>query len=196
MTTEHPFRRIAARACGTRSFRHSVRRVRLPRRFPVAGPLPSIPSARDGAGRHGSSRLLTPLFGDFSGTMGPSDFPRSCIVGVRPKTSRRGLPGNPGRANAGPPGSRARCFRTCTGSPTARGPVVPRDSGTPDVAFRISLQRRHPGGRCLSRLNTRPVRTPVNASRTPLRTPTHDSGPSWAANPSTYDSFIHYTSPV
>ncbi len=48
----------------------------------------------------------------------------------------------------------------------------------------------------LSRLNTRPARTPVNASPLPLRTATHDSGPLWAANPSTYDSFIHNTSPV
>ncbi|MBU0641457.1 MAG: hypothetical protein KKB50_21565, partial [Planctomycetes bacterium] len=69
-------------------------------------------------------------------------------------------------------------------------------AGVAGVAFRPLLQRRHPGGRLLSRLNTRPARTPVNASPTPLRTPTHDSGPSWAANPSTYDSFIHYTLPV
>ncbi len=48
----------------------------------------------------------------------------------------------------------------------------------------------------LSRLNTRPARTPVNASPLPLRTATHDSGPLWAANPSTYDSCIHNTSPV
>src|SRR6266571_2511239 len=44
----------------------------------------------------------------------------------------------------------------------------------------------------LSRLNTRPARTPVNASRTAA----HDSGPAWAANPSPYDSFIRNTSPV
>ena len=48
----------------------------------------------------------------------------------------------------------------------------------------------------LSRLNTRPARTPVNASPVPLRAATHDSGPLWAANPSTCDSFIHNTSPV
>ena len=48
----------------------------------------------------------------------------------------------------------------------------------------------------LSRLNTRPARTPVNASRLPSRTATHDSGPLWVASPSTYDSFIHNTSPV
>ena len=48
----------------------------------------------------------------------------------------------------------------------------------------------------LSRLNARPARAPVNASHLPSRAVTHDSGPSWVANPSTYDSFIHYTSPV
>ena len=48
----------------------------------------------------------------------------------------------------------------------------------------------------LSRLNTRPARTPVNASPLPSRAVTHDSGPLWVANPSTYDSFIHNTSPV
>src|ERR1700733_12553753 len=49
---------------------------------------------------------------------------------------------------------------------------------------------------CLSRLNTRPVRSPVNASTPLLRAAPHDSGPVWIATPSPYDSFIHYTSPV
>src|SRR5690606_20243767 len=48
----------------------------------------------------------------------------------------------------------------------------------------------------LSRLNTRPARTPVNASTPPLRAAPHDSGPVWVANPSPYDSFIHNTLPV
>src|SRR5208282_839795 len=48
----------------------------------------------------------------------------------------------------------------------------------------------------LSRLNTRPAPTPVNASTIPSRESPHDSGPLWVASPSTYDSFIHYTSPV
>jgi len=48
----------------------------------------------------------------------------------------------------------------------------------------------------LSRLTTRPARSPVNASRPPLRAPAHDSGPVWVATPSPCDSFIHYTSPV
>ena len=48
----------------------------------------------------------------------------------------------------------------------------------------------------LSRLNTRPARTPVNASTLSLRGAPHDSGPLWVAKPSAYDSFIHNTSPV
>lgn len=45
-----------------------------------------------------------------------------------------------------------------------------------------------PRSKFLSRLDTRPVRIPVIASPLPLRATTHDSGPLWAANPSTYDS--------
>src|SRR2546426_731468 len=51
-------------------------------------------------------------------------------------------------------------------------------------------------GSLISRLNTRPVPSPVNASRSPLRTLTHDSGPAWLATPSPHDSFIHCTAPV
>jgi len=194
--TTRSFQRIGVETCDTRSIRRCVRRVRLTRRFPLAGSLPSIPSAGGGSGRLQSSRLPTPLFGDSPGAMGPSDFPHPYIIGVRPKTSRCGLSGFPERADVGSPGSHARCFRACTGSPTARGPDASRNCGTPGVAFRISLLRRHPGGLSVSRLNTRAARTPVNASPTSLRTTTHNSGPSWAANPSTYDSFIHNTSPV
>src|SRR2546426_599388 len=51
-------------------------------------------------------------------------------------------------------------------------------------------------GSLISRLHTRPVPPPVNASRSPLRTLTHDSGPAWLATPSPHDSFIHCTAPV
>src|SRR6266850_906921 len=49
---------------------------------------------------------------------------------------------------------------------------------------------------CLSRLNTRPARSPVNASTPPLRAAPHDSGPMWVATSHSYDFCIHYTSPV
>ena len=48
----------------------------------------------------------------------------------------------------------------------------------------------------LTRLNTRPARSLVNASTPPSRAAPHDSGPMWVATSQTYDSFIHYTSPV
>ena len=102
----------------------------------------------------------------------------------------------PARVDMGSPGSRARCFRTCTGSLTARGLTAPCDNGASGVAFRPVLRRRHPGVSVLSRLNTRPARTPVNASPLPLRATTHDSGPLWLAMPSTCGSFIHCTLPV
>jgi hypothetical protein len=48
----------------------------------------------------------------------------------------------------------------------------------------------------LSRLNTWPALSPVNASLTALQLQTHDSGPMWVANPSSYGTFIHYFPPV
>src|SRR5262249_17036912 len=51
-------------------------------------------------------------------------------------------------------------------------------------------------GFALSRLDTRPVLSPVNASRPSLRAPTHDSGPVWVATPSPCDSCIRTTSSI
>src|SRR6266436_6242199 len=48
----------------------------------------------------------------------------------------------------------------------------------------------------LTRLNTRPARSPVNASTLLLRAAPHDSGPMWVATSHSYDFCIHYTSPV
>src|SRR6267378_7781486 len=137
----HPISLTALSATPTRSsalgasVRLGVRDAFWWGRFPLARPLPSIPSA---AG-------CPALFGDFSGTVGRSDFPCSFIIGVCPWTSRC-VPGHiPSGVNAGSPGSHARCFRTCTGSLTARDSSTPRDIGAPDGAFRILLQRRRPG---------------------------------------------------
>jgi len=50
----------------------------------------------------------------------------------------------------------------------------------------LLLTASAPRRKVLSRLNTRPARTPVNASMLPSRTTPHDSGgPSWVAGPST-----------
>jgi len=48
----------------------------------------------------------------------------------------------------------------------------------------------------LTRLNTRPARSPVNASTPLLRAAPHDSGPMWVASSHSYEFCIHYTSPV
>ena len=77
--------------------------------------------------------------------MGLSDFPRPFIIGVRPSTSRCGLRFSLPQADAGSPGSRTRCFHTCSGSLTARDPSTPCESGAPGVAFRPYPRRRHPG---------------------------------------------------
>jgi len=103
--------------------------------FPLAGPLPSTPSAP----------VETGLFEGFPGTMGPSDFPCPCIIGVCPWTSRCGPRHHLPRAAKGSPGFRTGCLRACTGSLTARGPGASRGTDAPGVAFRISLLRRHPG---------------------------------------------------
>src|SRR5450755_107242 len=41
--------------------------------------------------------------------------------------------------------SRLERSRTCTGSPTPRGPTTTRENAAADVAFRAKEQRRHPG---------------------------------------------------
>jgi len=48
----------------------------------------------------------------------------------------------------------------------------------------------------ISRLNTQPALSPVNASPTLLRAPPHDSGSSWLARPLTFETFIQYNLPV
>ena len=56
--------------------------------------------------------------------------------------------------------------------------------------------RRSRGEAWISRLNTRPARSPVNASRPRLPATTHDSGPLRLAKPLTLETFILNTAPV
>ncbi|MHB1903694.1 MAG: hypothetical protein ACYCTG_06275 [Ferrimicrobium sp.] len=56
-------------------------------------------------------------------------------------------------------------------------------SAAAGVAFDV-LDRLGTPIALISRLNTWPARAPVNASPSPSRTPTHDSGSSWLAMPS------------
>ncbi len=136
--------------------------------------LGSTPSADWGAPQ--------PLFGGFSATMKPSDFPPPFIAVVLLTDSQRG-PRCHSRPEAGSPGSRVSNFHACTGSQTTRGRNSSCDGDLLRVAFRDKRHRRPPEVILLSRLNTRPARSPVNASPLPLRTTTHDSGPVWLATP-------------
>src|SRR5258708_1552574 len=137
----HPISLTALSATPTRSsalgasFRLGVRDAFCCGRFPLASPLPSIPSATG----------CPALFRDFLGTAGLSDFPGPFVIGVRPLTSRHRPKQLRPWADLGSPGSHARCLRTCTGSLTARDSGTPRDIGAPDGAFRLLLRRRRPG---------------------------------------------------
>ena len=69
------------------------------------------------------------------------------------------------------------------GSTTAPGRPGARDDAPGHVAFRSKHSVGDPGV-VFSRLNTQPMRTPVNASPTPSRVSAHDSGTVWFARPS------------
>jgi hypothetical protein len=71
-----------------------------------------------------------------------------------------------------------------------------RDFAFTGIAFRTLEQRQRSDFRPLSRLNTLPACSPVNASRAALRLPAHDSGPGWLATPYLYDSCIRDFPPV
>ena len=76
----HPLSLTALSATPTRSNARSassrlgVRDAFCWGRFPLAKPFPSIPSVTG----------CSALFGDFSGTVGLSDFPGPFVIGVRP----------------------------------------------------------------------------------------------------------------
>ena len=72
-----------------------------------------------------------------------------------------------GRAGTGPPGSRARRFRTCHGSLTARGPQAARDSAARGVAFRPTDSVGTPGS-YISRLNSPACTCPCQRFTPPL----------------------------
>ena len=100
------------------------------------------------------------------------------------------------KANMGSPGSRERCFRTCSRSLTAQGPNVSRDYDTFDVAFRTVPLRRHPG--------ISGFRGSILGPYVPLSTlqPCHywhsrmTRGQCGSLLLPLYETFIHYTFPV
>ena len=155
--------------------------------FPLVGPLPSTASA-DGSGPS--------LFGGFSGTMGPSDFPPACMSDVRllAFSDRPTAPSAMGADGISrfPRKEFPRMHRVFDSAglehdsriaPCPMLPSAPINSvGVPEGL--------------ISELNGWPACTPVNASPVALRRPTHDSGPVWLARPSPCDSFIHNSLPV
>src|SRR6266851_3785731 len=102
--------------------------------------------------------------------MASSDFSSTYMLGVR-LVAFPSRPGTRVRAWMRPPRFRAKNFSTCTRSPTARGSSHASHSPWDDVAFSSTEGDRHLGIRPVSQLNTRPVVSPVNASRRPSRTP-------------------------
>jgi len=81
------------------------------------------------------------------------------------------------------------------GSTTAPGRPGARDDAPVHVAFR-SMHSVGVPGVLFSRLNTQPMRTPVNASPTPSRVSPHDSGTVWFARPSLRETCTLYSLPV
>ena len=81
------------------------------------------------------------------------------------------------------------------GSTTAPGRPGARDDAPGHVAFRSKHSVGDPGV-VFSRLNTQPMRTPVNASPTPSRVSAHDSGTVWFARPSLGETCTLYSLPV
>ena len=103
----------------------------------------------------------------------------------------RTLAGSSRGPEAGSPSFRPESLRTCMGSRTARGPAASRASDAVGIAFGTRGRPRRPDSTLLSRLNTQPARTPVNACNLPLRADRHDSGPARVATALPYGSFIH-----
>jgi len=81
------------------------------------------------------------------------------------------------------------------GSTTAPGRPGARDDAPVHVAFR-SMHSVGVPGVLFSRLNTQPMRTPVNASPSPSRVSAHDSGTVWFARPSLKETCTLYSLPV
>ncbi len=134
------------------------------------------------------------LFGGFVGTTNLSDFLCPFIIGVRPWPSRCVPPDFGGRAEDLPVlahgvSVHARGLRPRR---TVHGLALSPENMWPSASVNSVGVLEW----LISRLNTLPALPPVNASPASSRVPTHDSGPSWGASPSMYDSFIRYSMPV
>src|SRR6516165_10058094 len=107
-----------------------------------------------------------------------------------------GRSGVPLRTRMRSPSFRSKNFSTCARSPTARGSSHASHYAMGDVAFSSAERDRHLGSRPVSQLNTRPVASPVNASRRPSRDAAHHSGSGWLARPSPWGTSTSYSLPA
>jgi len=106
-----------------------------------------------------------------------SDFPPPYSTGVLTKDSRQGPQRHPLRPVGGISRFPNERFIHVHGVYDHAGPISLSRLRDRPCCLPLSRQRRHPGWgswmRVLSRLNTRPMYTPVNASLSPLRVTTH-----------------------
>jgi hypothetical protein len=77
---------------------------------------------------------------------------------------------------------------------TAQSPDVSSDIDTSSVAFRMTHGVSTLEFTSISRLNTWPILSPVNASAMALLPPPHDSGPVWVATPSPHGTWLRLSS--
>ena len=122
------------------------------------------------------------MFGRFIGTMAPSDFSPTCMLGVR-LTAFPSRPEPTFGHGRDLPGSVQRTSPRAWGLRLREVPSLQASCAGTDVAFSSAVRDRHLGIRPVSQLNTQPVVSPVNASRRPSRDAAHHSGPGRLAKP-------------
>ena len=178
-------RGVSARARWVRLWVRSTLRLGEPPPFPPQPPPPGHSSlVRRFFGTLGSVKLPVPVHPrrtslDFpwrSGSVPPPDRRRASRLPREMLPHMRGVSDRAGSISI----SRSRC----------------RQCGLPLLITASAPRSAHGRGEGFSRLNTQLMRTPVNASPPPLRTTTHDSGPTWLATPSPYDTRSHDISPA
>lgn len=176
--------RTRSSACDTLS-RSCARRVLCWSAFPLVPVLGATGSAAD----------RSDLFVGFAATTTGSDFSGSCIIGYDSSSPRCGPAVSTRRPSPRSPGSRAKSFHTCQGLRPRRvgqALALTRPSMLPSVISNTSA----PGLPKFSRLHGWPMCSPADASPISSRRPTHGSGPTRIATPSSQWTCTTYSLPV